>query len=47
MSVEYGGALLIDIILLVISVLTLIFPESKDDKPGHKNWYLIELWNHK
>ena len=43
MSVEYGGALLIGIILLMIAILTAIFPESEDDKFDHKNWHLGEL----
>jgi hypothetical protein len=44
---EYGGALLIGNILIMIAVLTLIFPEIADDKPGHKNWNLIEIWKQK
>jgi hypothetical protein len=38
MSIEYGGALLIGIILLMVGILSALFPESEDDKLGHKNW---------
>jgi hypothetical protein len=44
MSIENCSALLIGMILLLVGVLSALFPESEDDKPGHKNWKWDELW---